>query len=435
MKFTNMMKYSAVALMATVGLFGCSSNTTEQEQIKVVTNAGEGVNIQFWHNMSGAFTETINEIVDNFNNTIGLEKGIEVEAIYQGSYDDLKAKTVAAIKAGETPNIVQGTVNNIMELTQSGYVQDLGEYINHDEIGIKDYEDVFEVYRNEMSSYTQTGEIYSLPFAKSTDLLFYNKTFFDENDLSVPATWEELISVSKKIFELTGKPGFSVDNLPNYLITYLFQAGADYTSKDGKILYNNETSVEAIKMLQEGINEGYFRLAGEDKYSSAPFLSENTYMYVGSSAGEGYLNMDNFEWDTALVPQINPENPINIQQGANISVLNQNNTSEEVYASYEFVKYMISQEVNTEWAMSTGYLPIRQSVANSEEFVNYLENTKGNVKANGIAATANSFVESVFNTGDYNSAMIRNDLNAMLEDILLNGQDVHEALDYYSNRY
>ena len=89
----------------------------------------------------------------------------------------------------------------------------------------------------------------------------------------MPTTWEETIEVSKQIRDITGKAGFSIDNLPNYLITYLMQSGAPYTTQDGEILFNNETAVEAIEMLKQGIDEGYWRVPGEDKYSSGPFLA------------------------------------------------------------------------------------------------------------------------------------------------------------------
>ena len=50
-----------------------------------------------------------------------------------------------------------------------------------------------------------------LPFNKSTDVLIYNKTFFDENNLSVPTTWDEMEQVSKQIKELTGNAALGFD--------------------------------------------------------------------------------------------------------------------------------------------------------------------------------------------------------------------------------
>ena len=212
------------------------------------------------------------------------------------------------------------------------------------------------------------------------------------------------------------------------------QSEAPYTTKDGEILFNNETAVEAIEMLKQGIDEGYWRVPGEDKYSSGPFLAENVYMYLGSSAGEGFLHRDNFEWNTAVIPQVNVDKPKSPQQGANIAIINQNKTSEEVYGSYEFIKYLVSTEVNTKWAMNTGYLPIRQSVLDSQEYQDYLATVKGNVKVNGTTASKDAFVEALFNNGAVSSSMVRDELNVMLESIILQGEDIQEMLDYYTDR-
>ena len=108
------MMLGATALVSAVTLFGCGNETKSEEGVEVITKIEQPVTIEFWHSMSGAFSDTIKEIVNDFNNTVGAEKGITVNAVYQGGYEDVKAKTVASIKAGNSPEIVQGTVNSIM---------------------------------------------------------------------------------------------------------------------------------------------------------------------------------------------------------------------------------------------------------------------------------------------------------------------------------
>lgn len=426
MKFGKKLTYTSVAVMGILGLVGCGNSSDTQQNIEVVTSVSEPVEVEFWHSMSGAFSETINQIVEDFNETIGAEEGIHVTATYQGGYDDVKAKTMAAIKAGNSPEVVQGTVNNVMEYLQSGYVQDLNPYIFNDEIGIEDFEDIYQVYREESSSYLEDGHFYSLPFAKSTDLLFYNADLFKEHGLKVPTTWDELQEVSEQITAITGKPALSIDNTPNYLITYLFQKGEGYTSKDGDLLFNNPTSLEALELIKRNTESGIWRLAGEDGYSSAPFLAQNTFMYIGSSAGEGFLNEDNFDWEATSVPQFNPENPTYIQQGSNVAVLNQGKTSDEVFGAFEFVKYLCSYEANMKWATETGYLPIRESVATSEEFTSKFEGSSS--KANAIKSVANGFVESIFATDRFTSNQVRNEIGAMVDSVVLGGANPQEAL-------
>lgn len=430
MKLNKKLTYTAVAMMGLFGLVGCGTDTSKTEELKVVTSIETPVEVEFWHSMSGAFTDTINEIVEDFNNTVGAEKNIHVEAVYQGGYTDAKAKVTASLKAGNSPEIVQGTVNDIMEYISSGYVQPLNDYIFNQEIGIKDFDDIYSVYRQESASYLEGGKYYSLPFAKSTDLLFYNKTLFDEHGIEVPTTWDELQAVSEKITEITGKPALSIDNTANYLITMLMQKGAGYTNRQGELLFNNQESLDAMTLIQENTKAGIWRLAGEDGYSSYPFMAENTFMFIGSSAGEGFLNEDNFDWEATALPQYDLENPKYIQQGNNIAILNQNKTSEEVFGAYEFVKYLSSPEVNTKWAMETGYLPIRESVTKSEEYQEFIKDST--TKPNAVKSAENGFVESIFVTdAGLSSNIVRQQVGLMVDEVVLGDATPQDALDRY----
>ena len=428
MKFTRLVKFGSVAMFGALALVGCGVEDTDaQQEIEVITELSSPVEIDFWTSMSGANGEVLNEIVNDFNETVGSEKGIHVTATYQGGYSEAKSKVMAALKAGNAPEVVQGTVNDINEYVQSGFVQNLNPYIFNEVIGMNDIDDIYEVYRSESESYTDEHMLYSMPFAKSTDLLFYNETFFTEHGLNVPTTWEEAIEVSKQIKEITGKPGLSIDNTPNYLITMLEQLGAGYTNSQGELLFNNETAEEMLQLIQDNINDGIWRTAGEDGYSSAPFLSENVYMYIGSSAGSSFLVGADFNWEATTVPQWDLENQKYIQQGNNVAVINQGKTSDEVYASYEFVKYLVSKEASLKWSMETGYLPIRKSVANSEEFQNFIADSTD--KQSAIKAVENGFVESLFANGSLSSGLVRDKIGVMVEDVIFNGTNPQVALD------
>lgn len=432
MKF-NKNLLATTATFAAISLVGCSGGSTSNSVEKVTNTGDNGVKIEFWHGMGGSLGEVLNEIVDDFNKTVGAEKGIEVNSVYQGSYTDLKSKTVAAIKSGDSPNIIQGTSNDIAEYLQSGTVQALDQYIFDEEVGIDNINDIYQVYLDEVRQYD--GEsYYALPFSKSTDLLFYNKTFFEEHGLKVPTTWEEVEEASKQITEITGKPSFGIDNAANYLITMLHQMNGEYTSTSGEVLFNNEQALKALEMIDRNTKAGNWRLAGEDGYMSAPFLSELAHFYVGTSAGVSYLNSDNFEWDAAPVPQFDNENKAAIQQGNVVAVLNGNKTAEEVYGSYEFVKYLVSKEGNLKWSTNTGYLPIRESVAYSDEYQNYLSETKDSTKVYGVLQSNYSFYEPAFVNDSISSNMVRNEVLAMVEEVVLTDLSPQEALDIYSSK-
>lgn len=424
----------ATAIASAVGLVGCGNSPASSSEVEVVTKVEAPVTIEFWHAMSGAFTDTITEIVDDFNTGIGAEKGITVNAVYQGGYEDLKAKTVASLKSGNSPAVIQGTSNNIQEYLQSEMIVPLDAYVFNEEIGIHDFDDIYEVYRQEGQGFDEAGTIYAMPFAKSTDLYFYNKTFFDEHGLTPPTTWDELMELSEQIYEITGKPAFGIDNEANFLITMLQQYGAGYTDKDGNILFNHETTKTILEDLRTATEKGWWRLAGEDKYSSTPFLAENVYSYVGSSAGAGFLHDENFEWATATIPQVDVNNPKYIQQGNLVSVLGQNKSADEIYGAFEFVKYLCSPEVSLKWSTSTGYLPIRESVTTSDEFKNYLETSGDRVKVNGATSIENAFIEPLFTTDTTNSNIVRSEVGVMVQEVVLTDVDIQETLNHYESK-
>ena len=420
--------------MTLLSLFGCQakqSNDTVTETNEIVTSIKDSVEVEFWHAMSGDLDATVNELVDTFNTTVGAEKGITVKAVYQGSYEDLKSKTTAAIKAGKVPGLAQALSNYVVEYMQAGVVQPLDEYISNSEVGIQDFEDIYEAYRNENSQYSEDGTFYSLPFNKSTEVLIYNKTFFDENNLSVPTTWDEMEQVSKQIKELTGNAALGFDAPESYLITMIKQFGGEYTSSTGELLFDAEgPALKALELLKRNTDAGYWRLAGEDKYMSGPFTSGLVSMYIGSSASYSFLQNTDFEWATAPIPQISDETKAVIQQGSNIVVFNQNKSAEEVYGAYEFVKFLCSTEGNLQWVLNTGYLPIRESVTNNEAYQQYVEESGDTTKITGPAQADAYFYEPSFFNDSYTATQVRSEMRTAVEKVVLAGEEPKAVLEY-----
>ena len=279
-------------------LVACSSKDNKQpekEQSEIVTTIENPVTIEFWHAMAGTNQEAVEKLVADFNATVGAEKKITVKPVYQGQYTDFKTNTTAALK--------------------SGSVVDLDPYINDGKVGIKDFDDIIKSYREENSQY-EGGKFYSLPFNKSTEVLYYNKKFFDENGLKVPTTWDEVEEVSAKIHELTGKTAFGIDAPANYFITMVQQYGGKYTNSKGDILFAEDgakAAKEALELLKRNADAGYWRLPGEDKYLSGPFMSELLYMYTGSTAGYSHIATADFEVGIAPMPQVSDETGAVIQ--------------------------------------------------------------------------------------------------------------------------
>ncbi len=420
----------AILLLCGAALFAAGGKEAAAPEPEIVTTISAPVTIEFWHGMSSKLGETLVKLCDQFNATVGKEKGITVVPVFQGSYNDLKQKTTAAIKAGTAPAVAQGYCDYVAEFMQADVVVPLNPYINHPTVGIKDLSDIFPGYLEENSSYDTEGTFYSLPFNKSTEVLFYNRTFFEKYGLTVPTTWDELTEVSRKATAILGKPAFGYDSLANYMITMIRQFGGRYTDGQGNLYFNQgDAAVKAIQLYQKNMAEGIWRIAGEDRYMSGPFVNGDVVMFIGSTAGASYIKTDQFIWDSAPIPVVKGGKKAVIQQGTNVFIMNQGKTPEEVYASFEFVKFLISKEANFIWATSTGYLPIRKSVVDSPEYQAWLKTTTDTTKKTGPAQGGYYFYDPGFYTPNYASNDVRLAMQKAIEDALLNGTDARAAID------
>jgi multiple sugar transport system substrate-binding protein len=252
---------------------------------------------------------------------------------------------------------------------------------------MEDWEDILEGYRIENSSYPD-GKFYSLPCNKSTEVLYYNKTFFEANELTVPTTWDELKDVSMAATEILGAPAFGYDSLQNLFITWTQQAGGQYTNSDGEVLFDSAEAREALQYFVDGVDGGYFRSAGEDNYMSGPFNDQAAVMFIGSTSGSAYVGSDEFVWDSAQVPFGKVKKVI--QQGSNMFMLK--STPEEQLATFEFMKYITSTEITAYWAMNTGYLPVRTSARESADYVAFVESGVNPTKVTGTSYEAGWYI-------------------------------------------
>ena len=300
-------------------------------------------------------------------------------------------------------------------------------------MGMPDYEDIFEGLRNGGTTYAKEGT-YSLPIHSYSEVLYYNTAFFEENGLTVPATWDELIETSKKIHEITGAPAFGWDNLAGSFMTLVKQYGGRYTDPEGNIYFAEEDSETALKVLnlwKENVGSGIWRTAGEDMFFSGPFANEQIPMYVGDSVEASYIPAKNPElkWSTAPIPQVSDDTVANLSAGHVITALNQSGNPEKAYASYELIKFLTSKEANLAVVTAgTGYLPIRQSVADSEEYKAYVADGHDFLTA-AVEQNDRYFYEPAFTNDTTTSSAVTSAVRTMMQEVAENGTDPQTALD------
>jgi multiple sugar transport system substrate-binding protein len=291
-------------------------------------------------------------------------------------------------------------------------------------IGLTDEQkaDFIESYYNEGLVYGD-NQMYTMPLNKSTEVLYYNKTFFEENGLSVPTTWDEMWDVCEKILAIdpTCYP-LGYDAEENWFITLCEQMKTGYTSASGEhYLFNNDANKAFIKTLRENYEKGYFttqELYGA--YTSGLFTNQDPtkarcYMCIGSSGGASYQIPKTtneagettfaFEVGVAQIPQYDANNKKVISQGPSVCILKgKDTTDQQIMASWLFTKFLCTNvDFQAEFSMTSGYMPVLKSVVNNEAYAAWLNSANGyeNLVATcvkvGIEGRNDYFVSPAFN--------------------------------------
>ncbi len=391
-----------VLAMAITMLAGCgtgSGNATANFDVPEGGYDGSEVTITFYHTMGANLKGVLEDYIAEFNK---LYPNIHIIHEQVGSYDDVREQIATQITTGNQPNIAYCYPDHVAMYNISKAVVTLDNLIASEEVvtradgttevlGLTEEQiaDFIAGYYNEGKQFGD-GLMYTMPLSKSTEVLYYNKTFFDENNLEVPTTWDELEAVCKKIKEIdpTSIP-LGYDSEANWFITMCEQLGSDYTSATGDhYLFDNEENHAFVKRFREWYQNGYLTtqtLYGA--YTSGLFTATTgsvSYMSIGSSAGATYQRPAKgddgeypFEVGIATIPQVDPENPKVISQGPSLCIFQKEN-EQEVIASWLFVKFLTTNvDFQAEFASTSGYVPVLKSVAEHEAYAEFLASANG----------------------------------------------------------
>lgn len=355
MKFKKLLALGLVFMSA--AMVGCGAKGNDTSSADIVTEIKEPVEITFWHAMNGDLEKTLTSLTDKF---MAENPNIKVTLQNQSSYKDLQQKITATVASPkDLPTMTQAYPDWMFNPIKDNLVEDLTPYIENETLKFDNYEDILPSFREAVKI---DGKIYGMPFNKSTEVLWYNKTLLDELGLKVPTTYDELVQVAKTIKEKKGIAGAGFDSLNNYYTTFLKSEGKTF---DANFDVTDEASAKAVNYYLEGVKEGYFRIAGTDNYLSGPFGNGTVAMYVGSNAGENFVKQgvgDKFEVGAAPYPT-----NASLQQGTDLYVFS-SATAEQKTAAYMFLKFLTTKENQITWASKTGYMPARQSAIDSEEY-------------------------------------------------------------------
>lgn len=371
MKKTGWGKITAVLLCMAlaVSLTACGSEKMQ-----------EPVKITIWTYYNGAQLDSFNRLIQEFNETVGAEKGIQVESYSQGSVNDLEVNVrnsaEGKVGAEPMPNIFSAYADTASYLDTLGLIADLRDYMSDDDLA------------GYIAGYLLEGDIDSdgglkiFPVAKSTELLFINDTDWQQfasatnTQYSELETIEGLINVAERYYNWTdsqtstpddGKALFGRDAMANYMYIGAIELGDRIFDIDesGKmtVVFKKSTARKLWDSYYVPFIKGYFSAAG--RFRSDDVKTGSILGYVGSSSSATFFPKsaainDSETHDITMKPLPCPkfENcpKYSVQQGAGMAVTKK--SDEEIKASIEFLKWFTKPENNISFAVESGYLPV-----------------------------------------------------------------------------
>ena len=388
-----MKKIVAILLLVTtllgIGLMsGCNNQNAVLAQDFVIPEGGydgSAVTINFYHTMGEPLRAVLDAFIVKFNE---IYPNITVVHEQVGGYEDVRDQIKTELTVGNQPNIAYCYPDHVALYNVAKAVVTLDDLIasqievtkadgTKEILGLTDAQknDFIEGYYNEGKEFGD-GKMYTLPFSKSTEVLYYNKTFFDTHGLKVPTTWDEMEQVCAQIKAIDPDSiPLGYDSESNWFITMCEQLGSDYTSATGEhYLFNNDTNKDFVKRFREWYQKEYVTTQEiYGAYTSGLFVAtsgQRSYMSIGSSAGAKHQRPAAndkgeyaFEVGIATIPQMDASKPKVISQGPSVCIFKDANP-QEVIASWLFVKFLTtSVDFQAAFADASGYVPVLKSVS------------------------------------------------------------------------
>lgn len=398
---------------------GTNETAAEAETAAAIATEITGpVEITIWHQYSDQYEVWFQKVADEFH---AKNPDITVKLQYQPA-DQYEAKVMAAAKADDLPSMVHSAAANMTSYINEGALVNMDDYIYDSTVGYENFDEDINSGLNQM--YVPWGnKRYAMPLFLGGNVFFYNKTMFEELGIEPPKIWSEVEAVATAVSDKIGKPGFGFQIMVDGYMEVLTQAGGEVIDLENKTIgFDSETAREKITWYKDLIDKKVARLVGDDKHFTNPFANGDVGCYVALSGNYGYLATavgDKFELGAAPLPQEGPKKFVSLSEP--VFAIAKTNPEEEL-ASWMFLKYLLSPEVNAECGTVFGALPASTAAMNESVYQDFL---KVNPVAAAVYEQRDSYGYMPTIAGWYE---LRMTLDKALEEIMLDISDMDTAL-------
>ena len=329
-----------------------------------LAGGASAVDLQFFFPVAvgGKAAETIEELTNEY---AAANPGVNIDAVYAGSYQDTVTKTLTAVRGGTPPQLAVILSVDMFTLIEEDAI------VSFDEVSKGNTEWLKAFYPSFMENSQTGGKTYGIPFQRSTPVLYWNKEAFAEAGLdpnTPPANWEEMVEFGKKLTKKDANGNVTQwgVRIPSSGFPYwLFQG---FTTQNDVILANSDGNmtnfddpkvVEALDFMIDLSKEHGVMQPGIIEWGATPkafFEGQTAMMWTTTGNLTNVRDNAPFDFGVAMLPAHQRRGAPT--GGGNFYIF-KDSTDEQKAASLDFIKWITAPEQAARWTIATGYVAPR----------------------------------------------------------------------------
>lgn len=325
--------------------------------------AAADVDLQFYFPVAvgGAAANTIEELTQEY---VAANEGVNIEAIYAGSYQDTVAKALTAARGGNAPQLSVILSVDMYTLFDEDLIHAFDEFATTDEdkAWLKSFYPAF------MENSQIDGKTYGIPFQRSTPVLYWNKEAFMAAGLDpehAPATWAEMVEMGKALTVKDASGNVSQwgvripsSGFPYWLFQGLTTENDVILATDGgtKTNFDDPKVVEALEYLVDLSKTHEVMAPGIIEWGATPkafFEGQTAMMWTSTGNLTNVRKNAPFDFGVAMLPA-------NKRRGAPTGggnfYLFKGSDEAQTKEAFEFIKWITQPEQAAKWSIATGYV-------------------------------------------------------------------------------
>ncbi|GAA1825563.1 ABC transporter substrate-binding protein [Nesterenkonia flava] len=339
-------------------------------------NGGDSdvVEIDFYYpiEVGGPLESVIDGYIEQFHEE---HENIRVTPVYSGSYEQTMAAVQSANQAGNTPAVTVLGSNNLLSLDHLGLITPIEEIVDDEEW----FGSFYEAFMGD--STLPDGTVASIPFQRSTIVMYWNKELFEEAGLdpeTPPATWDEMVEFGHQLVD-EGGAQWGVQMPSTAWGVWILEAMA---IQNGTMLWDPETGTDVrfddpatvtalqnwVELQEEGLES-----PGTVDWGTLPTeFANGTTGIIWTTTGQLTNISSNADFDFGVAPLPAQEQPGSPTGGGNLYIMD-GISEEEQEAAVELVRFLSSPEIQSDWGVESGYVAALEEAWEIDPLASYAE--------------------------------------------------------------